>query len=152
MIALIGIPTICTIIGWRYLRYQPPKLIRLFYGTEVPLFLLCLLRLFVLRELTPASTLMPGKVIVCTIAFLIELLRGYNRGNQILAGLQLIAHSLMLLTGIYIGLLLLFYAVPFAAFLLQEFLKFYWLENIGSWIGYVVLSIFYVVPIFFICG
>lgn len=56
LVALIAIPTISTIIGSKFLIKQPLKLIRLFYGVEAPLFVLCLLRLFVIRELTPAST------------------------------------------------------------------------------------------------
>lgn len=55
LVALIAIPTASTIIGWR-MRRDPVKLMRLFYGVEAPFFLLCLLRLFVIREVTPASS------------------------------------------------------------------------------------------------
>ncbi|MBD1923010.1 TIGR02921 family PEP-CTERM protein [Microcoleus sp. FACHB-831] len=114
-VSLIGVPTACTLLGaWRF-RKQPLELMRLFYGVEAPLFLLCLLRLFVLRELTPASTLILGAAIACILAFLVELLYGYAERNRSLAYMQAIAHSLMLLFGVYVGVLLLFYAVPAAA-------------------------------------
>ena len=38
---LIGVPTVCTIVGFRKLRKLPLQLSRLFYGVEAPLFLLC---------------------------------------------------------------------------------------------------------------
>jgi putative PEP-CTERM system integral membrane protein len=111
---LIAVPTACTLLGWWRFRKQPLQLIRLFYGVEAPLFLLCILRLFLLRELTPASTLIIGATAICIAAFLAEMLWGYAERNQKLAWVQLIAHSLMLLFGLYVGVLLLFYAVPAA--------------------------------------
>ncbi|MBD1935895.1 TIGR02921 family PEP-CTERM protein [Microcoleus sp. FACHB-68] len=112
--ALIAVPAACTVLGaWRF-RKQPVQLMRLFYGVEAPLFALCLLRFFILRELTPASTLILGTVVVCVAAFLLELLYGYAERHPALAWTQLIAHSLMLIVGLYAGLLLLFYAVPAA--------------------------------------
>jgi putative PEP-CTERM system integral membrane protein len=110
----IAVPTACTLLGWWRFREQPLQLIRLFYGVEAPLFLLCILRLFLLRDLTPASTLILGAAAVCVAAFLAELLWGYAERNQKLAWAQLLAHSLMLLFGLYVGVLLLFYAVPAA--------------------------------------
>ncbi|MEH2396196.1 hypothetical protein [Nostoc sp.] len=54
LVTLIAIPIISSMIGsWRFIK-QPLQLIRLFYGLEAPLFVLCLLRLFVIRELIPA--------------------------------------------------------------------------------------------------
>ncbi|WP_017716780.1 TIGR02921 family PEP-CTERM protein [Kamptonema formosum] len=112
--ALIAVPTACTLLGWWRFRKQPLQLIRLFYGVEAPLFLLCLIRLFLLRELTPASTLIVGAAAICIAAFLAELLWGCAERNQPIAWAQLLAHSLMLLFGLYVGVLLLFYAVPAA--------------------------------------
>ena len=112
--ALIAVPTACTLLGWWRFRKQPLQLIRLFYGVEAPLFLLCILRLFLLRELTPASTLIIGATAICIAAFLAEMLWGYAERNQKFAWAQLLAHSLMLLFGLYVGVLLLFYAVPAA--------------------------------------
>ena len=83
-------------------------LMRLFYGVEAPLFLLCLIRLFVLRELTPASTQILGTVVVCVATFFLELLYGYATRHRPRAWLQMLAHSLMLLVGLYLGAVLMF--------------------------------------------
>ncbi|ABA23579.1 conserved hypothetical protein [Trichormus variabilis ATCC 29413] len=127
LVALIAIPTICSIIGgWLFLQ-QPVKLIRLFYGVEAPLFVLCLLRLFVIRELTPASSQVLLTMGVCIAAFAGELFWGYASRRKIgLQWVQMLAHTLMLVFGVYAGAVLLFYALPLAVFLLQEFVKFEW--------------------------
>jgi putative PEP-CTERM system integral membrane protein len=137
-IALIAVPTVCTLVGlWRF-RTQPLQLMRLFYGVEAPLFLLCLIRLFLLRELTPASIQIVGTFVVCIAAFVFALLYGYiGQHERIpatyrrpLASLQLVCHSLMLLMALYAGVLLLFYALPVSGVVLQEFFKFRWLEEL----------------------
>ena len=136
MAATIAVPTVCTFIGARLIK-QPLQLMRLFYGVEAPLFLLCLIRLFLLRELTPASSLIIATIVLCIAAFLVEILYGYlgkretiqnisdsensdrkqSRflrliGNKRSAWLQLACHSLMLLVGIWAATLLMYYAVP----------------------------------------
>ncbi|MEM1168832.1 MAG: TIGR02921 family PEP-CTERM protein [Cyanobacteria bacterium P01_H01_bin.35] len=135
-IGIIAIPTICTIFGGWHFRKQPLQLIRLFYGVEAPLFLLCLLRLFVLRELTEASTLILGTILVSIIAFALEMLCGYVKRSPLVSWLQLFAHTLMLLTGLYVGILMLFYAVPVSVMLVREFFSFYWLQGIISELTY----------------
>jgi FtsH-binding integral membrane protein len=74
---LIYLPTVFTIVGARRFQKQPLQLMRLFYGVESPLFLLCLIRLFMLRELNPASSLIIATIVVCIAAFLVEMLYGY---------------------------------------------------------------------------
>ncbi|MEA5567097.1 TIGR02921 family PEP-CTERM protein [Anabaena sp. UHCC 0399] len=132
LVTLIAIPTISSLIGGKFFITQPLQLIRLFYGVEAPLFVLCLLRLFVIRELTPASTQIIATIGICIAAFGGELFFGYaSRRKNTLQWVQMLAHSLMLLFGIYAGVILLFYALPLAAFLVQEFVKFEWLK--GLW-------------------
>ena len=136
MAATIAVPTVCTVIGSRF-RKQPLQLMRLFYGVETPLFLLCLIRLFLLRELTPASSQIIGTIVLCIAAFLVEILYGYLGkrenvqnisdsptshdkhprflnflGKKRSAWLQLGCHSLMLVVGIWAATLLMYYAVP----------------------------------------
>jgi putative PEP-CTERM system integral membrane protein len=130
VVALIAVPTVCTVLGGFLIR-QPSKLIRLFYGVEAPLFVLCLTRLFLLRELTPASHQLVLSIGFCIAAFLVELLDGYAQQNRTKAWMQLLAHSLMVLVGVYAGAVLLFYALPLAVWLLQTFFSFQWL--IGLW-------------------
>lgn len=131
-VGIIAVPTVCTLIGALRFSKQPVQLMRLFYGVEAPLFLLLLIRLFLLRELTPASALIIGTVVVCIAAFFIELLYGYAHRHRAAAWLQMTAHSLMLLVGLYIGAVLMFYAVPTVAVLLREFFSFKWV----GWLPY----------------
>ncbi len=150
LVALIAVPTICTAIGGWRLGNRPLELMRLFYGVEAPLFLLCLLRLFLLRELTPASTLILSTVVVCILAFLVEVLHGYAEHKKALAWTQLVCHSLMLLVGVYVGVILLFYAVPAAATLLVGFFSFGWVLGLWEMLIREIWSIFWWLPIFFI--
>jgi putative PEP-CTERM system integral membrane protein len=135
-IALIAVPTVSTVVGiWRF-RKQPLQLLRLFYGVEAPLFLLCLIRLFLLRELTPASSQIVGTLVLCITAFCLDLLYGYIGQRQgisttyrrPLTWLQLGCHSLMVLVSLYAGAVLLFYALPLAWIVVREFVKFGWLQ------------------------
>lgn len=162
---LILVPTASTLVGFCLTR-QPPQLMRLFYGVEAPLFLLCLIRLFLLRELNPASTQIISTIILCVLAFSVELFYGYagRRGNTVrhrtLAWVQLICHSLMLLVGVYVGVLLLFYAMPTAGVLVREFCKFEWLKVLGgilisnalifAWWGFLFFLLFCVTSTLFV--
>ncbi|MEG4985409.1 TIGR02921 family PEP-CTERM protein [Microcoleus sp. BR0-C5] len=146
MAATIAIPTLSTIIGLRTVSKQPLQLMRWFYGVEAPLFLLCLLRLFLLRELTPASYQIIATIALCIAAFSVEMLYGYlgkkenvqnisdsqtshNKqprffrliGEKRSAWLQLGCHSLMLVVGIWAATLLIYYAVPVALYTLYGF-------------------------------
>ncbi len=159
--ALIVVPTACTLIGAKHFRNQPLKLMPLFYGVEAPLFLLCLLRLFVLRELTPASSQTIGTLALCMAAFLVEMLYGYlgkrensqnildsqstnstnhHRaqliGDKQKAWLQLGCHSLMLLIGVWAATLLMFYALPVAVVTVTVFFSFTWVAPILDMLKY----------------
>ena len=129
MVVLVLVPTLCTIGGLIRLRKQPIELMRLFYGVEAPLVCLLLLRLFVFRELTLGSTLVLGTAITCALAFCIELFGGYASRHRLLAWMQMGVHTLMFGAGIWVGATLLFYAVPVAGYLIEEFFTFNWIRN-----------------------
>jgi len=154
ILALIAIPTVCVIIANQRFRQRPVELIRLFYGVEAPLFLFCLVRLFILREMTPASRLVLSTILICIAAFFVELLWGYlgkkqHKTYQFLSGIQLAFHSLMLLVGFYLGIVLLYYAVPAAVVLLRQFFLFHWLEYLwwdlthNFFLGFTLLTILF---------
>ncbi|WP_017306465.1 TIGR02921 family PEP-CTERM protein [Spirulina subsalsa] len=140
-IALLGIlitPLACTLVGLLKFNRRPLELIRLFYGVEAPILTLAILRLFTLRELTSASYLVIASLGVCMVAFGVELLVGYlgkaesKLGrHKVLGIIQVAAHSLMLLMGLYFGAVLFFYAVPVAGELIIGFLSFRWVS--GLW-------------------
>jgi putative PEP-CTERM system integral membrane protein len=157
-IALLLIPLICTIVGWLKFRKRPPELMRLFYGVEAPLIILCLIRLFILRELTPASALVIGTAIACIVAFAGELFFGYlgqlsNKNKplkliQNLSWVQIGLHSLMLFFGLYVGVLLLIYAVPIAAFLIEEIIALDWVESLWYHLIHDFFTSLWTTPVF----
>ncbi|AFY56866.1 PEP-CTERM family integral membrane protein [Rivularia sp. PCC 7116] len=137
VVTLIAIPTACTIIGAKKFIKQPLKLIRLFYGVEAPLFVLCCLRLFIIRETTPASVHIIATAGLSIAAFFVNLLWGYNnRSKTGLQWMQMLANSLMMLFGVYAGALLLFYALPFTVAFTKEFFKFEWVDGFLSSVSY----------------
>ncbi len=143
MVALIAVPLASIIYGTKYLRNQPEELMRWFYGVEAPLVTWCLIRLFLIRELTPASTLVLGTLLVCLVAFAIEVLQGYRANRRVFSWLQMITHTLMLFTGVYLGSILLFYAFPVAVYLVAAayhlivgFLSFEWVEGFWQSLSY----------------
>ncbi|MEO1124368.1 MAG: TIGR02921 family PEP-CTERM protein [Cyanobacteria bacterium J06639_16] len=140
LLGIIGVPTACTFAGCRWFLKRPTALMRLFYGVEAPLFALLCLRLFVLRELTMASTVLLGAFFVAIAIFTVELFRGYAAQKRELAYFQLINQSLVLMVGLYVGTVLAFYAIPAFCVFLYHFLSFQWLGNLLSSLSYSPLS------------
>ncbi|MGB7087989.1 MAG: hypothetical protein WBD47_20700, partial [Phormidesmis sp.] len=135
-IALLIVPLVSTVLGLVRLRKYPILLMRLFYGVEAPLFTLCLLRLFLLRELTLASGFTLAIALLSIAMFAVELLSGYSAYRPRLAWVQMIGHSFILLVGLYIGALLLLYSLPVLVGVLgaiAAFFRFSWLADAG-WI------------------
>ncbi|HEY9737875.1 MAG TPA: TIGR02921 family PEP-CTERM protein, partial [Trichocoleus sp.] len=137
VVSLVGIllvPPICTALGaWR-LRKHPVLLMRLFYGIEAPLFGLLLLRLFILRDTTAASTFALVAFGLAIATFATELFFGYAAYKKPLAWFQMVTHSLVLMVGLYVGGILLFYTVPaLCVFLYNAFQL--------SWLGHYLLAL-----------
>ncbi|MGF1459986.1 MAG: TIGR02921 family PEP-CTERM protein [Leptolyngbyaceae cyanobacterium] len=130
LVGFLAVPPLCTVLGLRQLRKQPGRLMRLFYGVEAPIMALCILRMFVLRELTPASTVMvvAGALAIATVTM--ELAFGYAAYSQGLARFQMAAHTVVRLAGVYVGTILLFYTVPLLWTLLEGFFRFDWVRGI----------------------
>lgn len=139
--ALIITPGLCSIIGGFRLSKQPVLLMRLFYGVEAPIVALCLLRLFIIREMTPASGLILGSLALCMATFAVELLLGFALRRRRLAWLQLAGHSLMLIVGAYVGVLLAFYTVPAMCVFLYSFFQFGWLHAVLTSFSWEMLTV-----------
>lgn len=161
---LVVIPAACVLLAAMKLTNQPQKLLYLFYGVEAPLVLLCLLRLFLMRELTAASLMIMTTISIAIIAFAYYLFYGSLATENLqasepktkdvvivgsakfrrepLAWLQLSAHSLMVLVGIYAAVILLFYALPLGWISLTAFFSFTWLSDFLSLVGSVITSIY----------
>lgn len=122
LVGLIGVPTTVTIVSLN--NTSPEKrsilLTKLFYGVEVPMLAVCMLRFFWLRELTNSSIIILVTGCICVGAYLHQLI--YNKPTGKGAWVQLVCHSLMLAIALYIGLLALFYVLPISAAILYGIL------------------------------
>ncbi|MGD1943114.1 MAG: TIGR02921 family PEP-CTERM protein [Leptolyngbyaceae cyanobacterium] len=132
LLAFLAVPPICTGVGLVKLRKHPTSLMRLFYGVEAPIMALSILRMFILRELTPASTLIvvAGAIAIATMA--LELVFGYAAYSKGLARFQMVAHTVVLAVGAYAGSLLLFYTVPLLWTLLGDLIRLEWLGALAQ--------------------
>ncbi len=83
---LILVPTISCVLAITKFTKQPQKLLALFYGVEAPLFILCLVRLFLVREFTPAGSLVVGTVFLAVAAFAYHLFFGSLAIEQVPVG------------------------------------------------------------------
>ncbi|NJR40772.1 MAG: hypothetical protein HC781_20470 [Leptolyngbyaceae cyanobacterium CSU_1_4] len=116
-LGLIGVPTGCAIAGLKSnKKIASLSLFQLFYAVEAPLLLICLLRFFVLRDLTPASSFLLVTGLISTIATTHWLVKG--RDSKTKANLwHLMGLSLMLLLSIYLVAIALFFIPPFLQFI-----------------------------------
>ncbi|HIK13406.1 MAG TPA: TIGR02921 family PEP-CTERM protein [Oscillatoriaceae cyanobacterium M33_DOE_052] len=167
IISLILIATVMIVscLGWQ-MRHQPVKLWQLMMGVEGPVFLLSLLWLVLWFDpnLPSITTLLDnrgvalilGSIIICIIAFPLELYQGYLQRYPMLASLQMIFHSIMPGIGVYWGLFLLFYTVPVAIFIGPQFLLMTWVESFlqmwmwQPWWMSVLAVIFWISALFFL--
>ncbi|MBD2258404.1 TIGR02921 family PEP-CTERM protein [Pseudanabaena sp. FACHB-2040] len=121
LVGILVVPPVCTGLGFWRLRRHPVLLMRLFYGIEAPLLGLLLLRLFVLRETTPGSAFVLAAFGFAIATFALELFFGYAAYQKPLAWFQMATHSLVLMVGLYVGGILLFYTVPALCVFLYTF-------------------------------
>lgn len=133
LLGLLLVPLMCTLVGGLRIRKHPILLMRLFYGVEVPLMGLCLLRLFLIRETTPASAHILWTVLAAIAMFAIETVAGYAAYRPQLAWVQMVGHSLILVTGLYAGTLLLLYTVPALCIILFNTITSLTLTNVSWW-------------------
>lgn len=167
---LVVIPTACVFLAATKLSQKPQKLLYLFYGVEAPLVILCLLRLFVMRELTAASMIIMVTISIAITAFAYYLFYGSLATDNLqapepdakdkdfknkevvmigslrirreyLAWLQLGSHTLMGLVGIYAATILLFYALPLGWTCLVFFFGFTWVSGLWQLIVSIYSSI-----------
>ncbi|MDB9528983.1 TIGR02921 family PEP-CTERM protein [Oscillatoria sp. CS-180] len=137
LLSFLSVPLVFSAIGLTRLRKHPASLMRLFYGVEAPIMALSILRMFVLRELTPASTLLiaAGALAIATVA--LELFFGYAAYSKGLAQWQMAAHTVVLTMGLYVGAFLMFYTVPILWAFLASLLRFEWVGSFINQLGWI---------------
>ncbi len=114
-VVLTAIPAVMVILGLTILRRSPGKLFTLGYGVEGPLMLLVGIRFFVVRDATPAITLLLTIAGLGMAAFLWQLIdRSIDARGSLLSHLRVIGLTLLLVAGLYTGIWIAFYAVPIA--------------------------------------
>lgn len=122
-VGLVGVPTTCTVMGAipqkRRVIARDLSLFQIFYGIEAPFLLLCLFRFFILRDLNPATTLVLLTGLIGTIAFTHWLINAsHPESNNTNLG-HLFGHTLLLGIAIYLLIVVVFYNLPIAIFLLR---------------------------------
>lgn len=122
-VGLVGVPTTCTVMGAipqkRRVIARDLSLFQIFYGIEAPFLLLCLFRFFILRDLNPATTLVLLTGLIGTIAFTHWLINASKlESNNTNLG-HLVGHTLLLGIAIYLLIVVVFYNLPIAIFLLR---------------------------------
>lgn len=123
-LVLTVIPVVSMIMGLTVLRNEPGRLFALGYVVEGPLMLLLAIRFFLIRQATPALSLVMVVAISGIAAFLWDLLdQKIEMRGRFSRFLRLIGLTLMLLTSLYAALWIAFYAVPLVAQALK------WLNN-----------------------
>jgi putative PEP-CTERM system integral membrane protein len=117
---LAAIPIIAIILGLTVLRGAPARLFALGYVVEGPLMLLLAIRLFFIREATPAITLVLLIAGLGMAAFLWYVLDpATDRRGPLSSAIRLIGLTLMLLVSIYASIWIAFYALPLIAAVFQ---------------------------------
>ena len=152
---VVLIPPAATILGILFWRHEPERLFAFFYGVEAPLFLLALMRLFLIRELMPGLGLVLILMGVSSTVYVLAVLGG-DEGGQGTAGtagsaagsfggaarsvggaiIRLVGGSVCLAVGLYAGGLLAFYAVPAGWALIEGFFGFEWLRSLWHALRY----------------
>ena len=113
LFGLVGVPTASAVIAKLPVQKRSLSLVQVFYGVEVPLLLLCIIRFFVLRQLNPASGLVLVTACLAIGAYLHRQING-DRIDTLGSWFQLGCHILMLAIAIYLGALTLLFAIPLA--------------------------------------
>ncbi len=126
---VIAIPLISIVLGLTTLRQKPRQLIQYFYGFEIPISLLFILRLWVFRELTGATWHLFILLFLGIISFLSDVLIPVEKRPNWLLLAQKVGHSLLLIIGLYFSVVMLFYSIPLFWELLHGLFSFNWLMD-----------------------
>ena len=113
IVILTLIPLIITIVGFRWLRHEPRKLLAIGYGVEGPLMLLFIVRIFAFRQIPSAVIVLLVITVLGMLTLLWQLFdkRIDERGTAA-NWLRLIGASAALFVTLYVAIWAAFYALP----------------------------------------
>ena len=116
------IPVMAVLLGLTLLRRSPGKLLALGYGVEGPLMVLLLVRIFAIRDATPAIDLLFLVSVIGVFTLLWQLLdKRIDERGLVFDLLRITGLTLLFLVGIYAAILMAFYIIP----LLKEVPQFF---------------------------
>ena len=128
LILIFGIivPIISIILGLTKFRKEPKKLFQLFYGIEIPLGVVLILRLALFKELNPGTSHVLFLFVIGTLVYLFDLY--FDNKNKIVSIFRFIGDTVLLVIGIYFSAILLFYFFPAVFALIKYIFTFEWIK------------------------
>lgn len=118
-LAILVLPIAGMLVGLR-LRHDPGRLLSLLYGVEFPLFVVLLVRLFAVGQLTAPIALALAVVLLGAAGLLRTLLHGPSERTAPRQAARLVAQSAWLAGGLWIAAFGALHAVPMAGWILWE--------------------------------
>ena len=131
LLCAIAIPFAFTAIGIFVFRKRPADLLRMFYGIELPLFFLCLARLFLVRQMTLPQTVLGACAAIGIAAFALSLRERPLFYGRVASVARLVGHTVLMSVCLYIGTLLFFSMVPVVWQILAELITFEWVGELA---------------------
>ena len=123
------IPVMSTIIGAKYLRKKPKRLMQFFYGIELPLWVLFLLKFVLFRELTTASSHIFLIFFLGLIGYVVEVFSLKNKLPDWYKYTHKLLLSFLFFIGVFIFFVGIIYSLPLIWMFLVEFFSFDWISS-----------------------
>lgn len=109
---IFTIPIGAVIVALKKFRKKPRELLKFFYGVELPLWLVFILRISIFRELTPATAYLLFILTVGILAFFTGLVIHESKRPIWLKYALKFGYSVLAIFGAFIGIVLFFYSLP----------------------------------------
>ncbi len=135
---IISILPILSIILYfkKDMKENPVNILTLFFGFEMPVFVLCLIRVLALRELTGIYVFIFFSLFA-GIALLLAELSGYKSENKHIKTAMTLVYETIMIIGAYLSFLALFYAVLLFAGLVKHLISINYIEVFVDWLQFV---------------
>lgn len=124
------IPVASTLLGVTVLKNDPKKLLKFFYGIELPLWMLFVLKFSLFRELTAGSTHIFIILFLGLIGYAIELFSLESKLPSWYEYVHKLLMSFLLFIGVYVFLIGMFYSFPLIMGFLIELFSFEWIGSL----------------------
>ncbi len=125
---LIGLPFVFIPVGFYLTARRPGQVLALFYGLQGPVLFLCLVRLFLVRELNPATSLVLALMTAAMLGFAGEIAVGHRSQKRSLWRLALASCGAVV--ALYCATVLAFYSLPLGYVMLEG------LVSVDFWSGF----------------